>query len=81
MSWRDNLTDAQARLATLEAAELKVLAGEQVRSVGYDGDRVEYAQGATTADLQRAIFEVRQVINRLSGACRTGGRIVPTFGR
>lgn len=77
MSWYTDLTAAQARLAVLEAAELQLLQGQRVRVIQYDGERVEYADGATLHQVQSAMREVRLVIQRLSGACRTGGAIIP----
>lgn len=81
MSWHTDLTKARAREAALEAAELAVLSGQQVKSVAYDGERVEYGQGATLGQLQGALREVRMVIQRLSGGARTGGAIIPILGR
>lgn len=80
MSWHTDLAKAQAREAALEAAELQILSGQQVKSVAYDGERVEYGQGASLREIQGALREVRMVIQRLSGCARTGGAIIPTFG-
>lgn len=79
MSWRDTLSEAQARRDALEAARDKLLTGVRVLKVSYDGGAVEYAAGATLADLDRAIAETNAVIAKLSGARRTGGVIMPIF--
>lgn len=81
MSWRDTLSEAQARLAALEAAELQVLVGNQVSEINYDGGGTKWAKGATLTELRSAILECRMVIGNLSGGRRTGGAIIPTFGR
>ncbi|MDP1738905.1 MAG: hypothetical protein Q8L23_15870 [Caulobacter sp.] len=80
MSWRDTLSEAQSRLTALEAAELKVLIGDQVAEVSYDGGATKWAKGATLSEIRAAIAETRMMIQRLSGATRTGGVIAPIFG-
>lgn len=79
MSYLTNLAEAQARLAALEAAELKILAGGQVASVQYDGGQIGYQKGATLREVQAALREVRVIVQRLSGATRTGGAIIPVL--
>lgn len=79
MSWQTDLATARARLAALEAAELKVLEGQQVSEVAYNGGSTKFARGATLAEIQRAIGATRAIIQRLSGGCRTGGAITPIF--
>jgi hypothetical protein len=79
MSWRDTLSEAQSRLTALEAAELQMLSGTRPSKVQYAGGSVDYAPGATLADLKRDITETRMIIQRLSGGALTGGRIMPVF--
>jgi hypothetical protein len=81
MSWRDSLPEARARLAALEAAETKVLIGEQVARVSYEGGGLDYAKGATLTEIRQALRETQLVVNRLAGGRRTGGAFVPVLGR
>lgn len=80
MSWRDTLADAEARLAVLEAAELKLISGQQVAEISYDGESLKYSKGATLAEIRSMIAETNAAIQRLSGGSRTGGAIIPRFG-
>lgn len=80
MSWRDTLADAQSRLTALETAELKIATGQQVSEVSYNGGSTKFAKGATLAEIRNLIAETRMVIQRLSGATRTGGVIAPILG-
>lgn len=81
MSWLNDLTAARARLSALETAETKLLTGEQVSRVTYEGGGLDYAKGASLAEIQRALRETRVVVARLSGASRTGGAFTPILGR
>lgn len=77
--WRTDLTLARARLEQLEAAELSILTGGQVKSVAIAGERLEYAdRPSSLADVRRAIAEARLIVARLSGA-RRGGAIIPAL--
>lgn len=77
MSYLDTLATAQARLAALEAAELKMLEGATVSQVTYDGGSISYAKGASFDQIRGALRECRLIVQRLSGGCRTGGAIIP----
>jgi hypothetical protein len=81
MSWRDNLDDANARLATLEAAELELLSGKSITVIHGDGERVEFGRNVSLPDLRRSIYEVRAVIAGFTGVRPRGGAIIPRFGR
>lgn len=81
MSWRDTLSEAQARLTALEAAELKIITGQQVAEVAFNGGSTKFAKGATLTDIRTLIGETRMVIANLSGSGpRRGGAIIPSFG-
>lgn len=81
MSWRDDLSEAQARLTALEAAELKIISGQQVAEVSYNGGATKFAKGAGLQEIRALIGETRMVIANLSGSGpRRGGAIVPSFG-
>lgn len=80
MSWRDSLTEAEARLAALEAAELALLTGGQVAKISGGGESVDFAQlKDPVTEIARRISDCRIVIARLKGGCR-GGVITPIMG-
>lgn len=81
MSWRDTLSEAQSRLTALEAAELKIITGQQVAEVNFNGGATKFAKGASLAEIRALIGECRMVIANLSGSGpRRGGAIIPSFG-
>ncbi len=80
VSWKEDLTLAQARLAALQAAELKALTGERIKSVRYQVGGVEYADPVPLGELTRAIYETGVYVRWLGGGCAVGGAIIPVMG-
>ena len=80
VSWKGDLALAQARLAALQAAELKALTGERIKSVRYQVGGVEYADPVSLGELTRAIYETGVYVRRLGGGCAVGGAIIPVMG-
>lgn len=72
--------ELSARLAALRAAETRLLCGEAVKSVRYEGGSMEFQAAATLTELRRAIFETRALLRQATGGRRHGGAIVPVFG-
>lgn len=75
----DTPEQLRARLTALKDARDKLLNGERVQKVAYDGGSVEYAAPPSLADIQREIAACEIALARATGQGGRGMRYLRTF--